>query len=314
LAAILVRSGQIDGLLAVEAPLWTNKVPTLRWLITPVFFFFTLLGTKKGQAWFIRDFNSLQILLAWPMIWPFRKRLYWVNSHNLHVLRQNPLGRRLFSYALRTGFQLVQVESTAGFDDLFGSHARARPICLPYPMGQNPTTKAPHEGLVVGFVGRFRGDKAQEEALGRLLAERSVAFSIAVANPDPEVLRRYASLGCITYDTSSREQFEAALRQIDIAVLNYRREHYQYRPSGVVRDLAEAGIAVVCPDMPVIKDQISIPTAVGATYKDLNGLEHAIASATRLVEHKESFEQYRRYRSADNIRKLFHQQTARAAR
>jgi hypothetical protein len=49
----------------------------------------------------------------------------------------------------------------------------------------------------------------------------------------------------------------AALARADVVILNYARPFYFYRSSGVINDAASLGTAVVCPDYPIFRRQVS---------------------------------------------------------
>jgi hypothetical protein len=306
LGQILENHGLIDRLIAVEAPVYLNQVPALRWALTPAFFFYRLLTAQGKGVLLVRDFNNLQMLLAWPLLWPFRKRLYWVNNHNLQSALRKPFVAWLLRCALSTGFNLVLIESPEGIKG--HAHRDYHSLILPYPVqnGRMPVTKAGK--LRVGFVGRFRADKAQEEALQFLLTNPLPNCEIVVANPDASVRKKYAALGCTTLDTTTGEQFRAALENIDVAVVNYCRDAYEFRPSGIVRDLIEAGVAVTCPDFPVLADQISTPAPVGSVYTGLAQLPQALENAHAMRLESSNFARYFHYRTPENIVALFKQQ------
>jgi hypothetical protein len=67
-----------------------------------------------------------------------------------------------------------------------------------------------------------------------------------------------------------------------VVVLNYVRERYYYRASGVAADALARRAAVVCPDFPVMRRQLADPAPVGATFATLNDLEAAITEALGL--------------------------------
>jgi hypothetical protein len=76
--------------------------------------------------------------------------------------------------------------------------------------------------------------------------------------------------------------YEAALERCDVIVLNYQRERYFYRPSGVIADAVAHGAAVVTPDFPLMHRQLTHPAPVGSVFTDLDQLPDAIARARAL--------------------------------
>lgn len=306
LGDILRSKGLIDAMVAVEAPTFFNRVPTIRWIITPIYFLMRIIRIAGRRPIIVRDFNNLQILLTWPILWFFRKRLFWINNHNLQSAIRKPFIGRFMQLALASGFNLLLIESHRGKERLAMHPTKL--VVLPYPIRSGRVPAVRKAGLRVGFVGRFRADKAQEEALEYLLANAAPGMEIVVANPDEAVRRRYASRNCTVLDTSTDEQYRTALAQIDVAVINYRREAYEFRPSGVVRDLLEAGVAVVCPDFPVLADQIATPQPVGRTYSRLSDLPAVLEELRRDDRLPAGFASYFTHRSPDAIADSFARQ------
>jgi hypothetical protein len=100
--------------------------------------------------------------------------------------------------------------------------------------------------------------------------------------PQAEARRAWQCQGFEVIDTSSRAAYLAALDLCDVVILNYRRERYLYRPSGVAADALSRGAAVVCPDFPLMRLQLCAPATVGAVFDGLDELPAATMRALAL--------------------------------
>jgi hypothetical protein len=134
-------------------------------------------------------------------------------------------------------------------------------------------------------VGEIRAEKGTAGILDVLAAIRDAGrldIRPLLGCPDREVRDAWAARGFLVCDTTAPEAYAATLARCDVVVLNYVRERYHYRASGVAADALARRAAVVCPDFPVMRRQLAEPAPVGATFATLDGLEAAIAEALAL--------------------------------
>jgi glycosyltransferase involved in cell wall biosynthesis len=138
---------------------------------------------------------------------------------------------------------------------------------------------------VVGVIGAVRAEKGSEAILEALLELRErggLPVRLVLGCPEADVRAAWQCQGFEVIDTSSRAAYLAALDLCDVVVLNYQRERYLYRPSGVAADALSRGAAVVCPDFPLMRLQLSAPAAVGAVFGSLGELAEATKKALAL--------------------------------
>jgi hypothetical protein len=81
------------------------------------------------------------------------------------------------------------------------------------------------------------------------------------------------------YDTTTQDQYNKALREVDILLVHYQKELYYYRTSGVVSDAGASGCYVIASDYPVISHQVSWPTPIGATFSKIEEIPQLINQA-----------------------------------
>jgi glycosyltransferase involved in cell wall biosynthesis len=253
-------------------------------------------GRLVGQIWrrrdhdliVVREFLTALLLVVWPLIWPLRRRVYFLINHNLQEAHR----RRLERFALRlldgTGARFACFETTAGCPEIGIVPDAERCLVLPHPLAGVIVTRPaalPAGEPVVGVIGAVRAEKGSEAILQALLKLREqghLPVRLVLGCPEADVRAAWQCRGFEVIDTSSRAAYLAALDLCDVVVLNYQRDRYLYRPSGVAADALSRGAAVVCPDFPLMRLQLSAPATVGAVFDSLDELPAAIKKALAL--------------------------------
>jgi hypothetical protein len=224
--------------------------------------------------------------VVWPAIWPLRGRVHFLINHNLQEAHRKGLERQVLRLLHRTGCRFACFETTAGFAELGILPDRRHFLVIPHPLPAVVVTRPPRDGLpVVGVIGAVRAEKGSAETLATLLrlrAEGRLAARLLLGCPEAEVLALWRERGFEVVDTTRRAAYLEALDQCDLVILNYQRERYQYRPSGVAADALARGTVVVCPDFPLMRHQLTAPAVVGATFERLDDLEMALSQALAL--------------------------------
>jgi hypothetical protein len=249
-----------------------------------------------GQLWrrreydliVVREFLTALLLVVWPLIWPLRRRVYFLINHNLQEAHRRRLERSVLRLLYRTGCRFACFETTAGCAEIGIVPDAERFLVLPHPLAgaivSRPATPPTGEP-VVGVIGAMRAEKGSEAILPALLQLREegrLPVRLVLGCPDADARATWQCRGFEVIDTSSRAAYLAALDLCDVVVLNYQRDRYLYRPSGVAADALSRGAAVVCPDFPLMRLQLSAPAAVGAVFGSLDGLPAATVRALAL--------------------------------
>jgi glycosyltransferase involved in cell wall biosynthesis len=249
-----------------------------------------------GQIWrrsehdliLVREFLTTLLLVVWPLIWPQRRRVYFLINHNLQEAHRRRLERAVLRLLYRTGCRFACFETTSGCAEIGIFPDPERILVLPHPLAGAIVTRkttAPAGEPVVGVIGAMRAEKGSDAVLLALLEVRKqgrLPVRLVLGCPEAEVRAAWQSRGYEVIDTSSRAAYLAALDLCDVVVLNYQRERYLYRPSGVAADALSRGAAVVCPDFPLIRLQLSSPAMVGAVFDGLDELPAATLRALAL--------------------------------
>ena len=236
----------------------------------------------------VREFATAFLLVAWPLIWPLRARLCFLINHNLQEAHRRALERSILRLLYRTGIRLACLETTAGLVELGLAPDPRRILVLPHPLGALAPARPkadPIRPAVVGVVGKIRAEKGAGEILQTLLDLRErgeLALRLVIACPEADVRDHGRSRGFEAIDTSDRSAYLDALDRCDVVILNYRRDRYFYRASGVVADAIARRALVVCPGFPLLRHMVTDPAPVGATYAGLEDLGQAIREALAL--------------------------------
>jgi glycosyltransferase involved in cell wall biosynthesis len=236
----------------------------------------------------VREFLTALLLVVWPLIWPLRRRVYLLINHNLQEAHRRRLERWVLRLLYRTGARFACFETTAGCAEIGIVPDPERFLVLPHPLAGAIVTRPPTPATgepVVGVIGAVRAEKGSEAMLQALLQLRRqgrLPVRLVLGCPEADVRAAWQCQGFEVIDTSSRAAYLAALDLCDVVILNYQRERYLYRPSGVAADALSRGAAVVCPDFPLMRLQLSAPAAVGAVFGSLDELAAATMRALAL--------------------------------
>jgi glycosyltransferase involved in cell wall biosynthesis len=235
----------------------------------------------------VREFLTALLIVVWPVIWPLRGRVYFLVNHNLQEAHQRGLERVVLRLLHRTGCRFACFETTAGFAELGIVPDRERFLVLPHPLVGEIAARPerPAGEPVIGVIGAVRAEKGSEamlESLLRLRAEGRLAARLLLGCPQAGVRATWQARGFEVIDTSERAAYLAALDLCDVVILNYQRERYEYRPSGVAADALARGAAVVCRDFPLMRRQLSAPAPVGVVFRAPDDLAAATLQALAL--------------------------------
>lgn len=277
---------------------WDPERPWPRWAALPTkTLVFLAAHLRLGRAlWrrrdrdlvLVREFLTQLLVLVWPLIWPLRRRVYFLVNHNLQEAHRRGLERRLLRILHRTGCRFACLETTEGFAEIGIQPDDERFLVLPHPLAPLAPPRAPAASgalPVIGVIGEIRPEKGSTELLerlGRLHQEGRLRGRLVVGCNEAAVREAWAARGFEVADTSTRQQYLEALDRCDVVVLNYRRDRYFYRSSGVAAEAIARRATPVCPDFPIMRRMLREPVPAGVVFQGLEGLEAALAEAVAL--------------------------------
>lgn len=251
-----------------------------------------------AQTLFVREFLTTPLFLISPFIWPRRRQMWFMCHHNVGQAAQRP-GHRLMLRALYVaGFRFVVNESLATWEPVAASPDPDRVIAMLTPVPAierlTPLRVDPERPIVIGFIGNFRAEKSPLWALEAVDKARAAGLfaaptEILVGTSDAQFLARWKDRARVV-DTTTRPDYLAALEACDVVVLPYDEPAYSYRTSGILAEAAALGCMVVAPDLPALRDQVSVPMPIGACYKTRGELADAVQQAVLMAMRPERAE------------------------
>lgn len=270
-------------------PRWAEiPAKSLRFLAAHLRLVRALWQQRDRDLVLVREFLTQIVMFVWPLIWPLRRRVYFLVNHNLQEAHRRRLERVLLLLLHRTGFRFACLETTEGFAELGIRPDAERFLVLPHPIAPlAPPRVAPASPAlpVIGVIGEMRAEKGSIELLRmlkRLRGEGRLHARLMIGCSDAAAREEWAAQGFEVADTGTRQQYLAALDRCDLVVLNYRRERYFYRSSGVAADAISRRVTTVCPDYPIMRRMLCDPVPVGAVFRGVRSLETALAEALAL--------------------------------
>lgn len=263
-------------------------------------------AARRSRLVLLRDFLTVPFALWAPLLRNVAQRIALVTHHNLQRAATRRRDHAGLERLLALGFRLIVPESGAGLSALSRSVDERQVLVLPFGLSA-PALQRRRECVVVSVLGADREEKGGADTVARVagaLGRRSVTLRVASRSQERLAIARRE--GWSTVDTTSAQAWESTLAESAVVVIDYRRESYYFRPSATVSDAATAGAAVVVPDFPVLREQVTTPLPVGATFGQEHSLGAALEVALRLgTGSEEPFSRYRAYRSPESIaRKL----------
>lgn len=260
----------------------------------------------RDQRILLREFSTLPLLLVFPLLRPFRKRIWFLINHNLQwAARSLPerIGLRLLA---RLGAQWALFE-TQDFPT-FGKFRipAANNLVLPHPVLKSPPLEGCPKGgegsPVIGIAGYYRSEKGIDELIGLLKKtdgcrdSRLPNLGILLGVPNPEDA---AHLDVETVSTAAQADYFAMIARCDVLVFNHSRDSYFYRASGPVADAAACGTAVLVPDFPILGKQVA---GIGEVFQSLENLPQALEAAVEKARAGQyDFDGYCRARSVEAL-------------
>lgn len=270
---------------------------------------FRVLRLKKDQHMLIREFSNAPLALIFPLIHPWRARLFFIVNHNLQWTVTRTAEKAAFRLLGRMGcrfvfFEQIPEEALRGL----GMELK-RCFSLPHPVPGAGRSRARSGGIKkIGVIGQFRAEKGMNELL-RQLEPLSSEYDITVGVPNVEEFKKKAKSGGDTWfeikDTSRSDAYWNVLSECDAVVLNHPAAGYQFRASGLIADAAASRVPAVVRSLPVLESQISRPVRIGESFTDLNGLEDVLKKMNQnLCNGAYRFDEYIQARSAATLAEM----------
>jgi hypothetical protein len=272
-------------------------------LIVPI-----ILRNRDADLILVRYFTSKILLLSAIGLWVFRKRLLFIVQNNMQLAHVGSRESVYFKLLCRLGFQFAFWETADGLNELGVDYRAQQFVVLPlaiYPRLEQSNDMSRVGPPRIGVIGRESPEKNTDKILNFLVewqASGELSTEIVLGSDETEVMERWASKGVTTVQTGDYQDYLDVLSSLDVLLIHYDRAHYFYRSSGVIHEAAYVGTAVVCPDFPVFRYQVTQPARVGALYQDDEGILRALQSAIEIAKSApENFEVWSKSRSPEEF-------------
>lgn len=252
---------------------------------------------READALLIMELFSYHSALLLPVLAATRKPTFIFSFWDQQLAQHSPFRRAGFlllrAAARRFGFYILLPEIDDTELPPSYRYTGVRRVVLPMPVQPDleplhPAAWRPSASHTyrIGLVGAPRKGKplfapAILEAVQAFVKHSPIPCEVVLGAPLQRATLPRLDIPHRTVDTGPVPAYQQLLRSCDIVVLNYARDDYHFRSSGVVQDAASAGAFVVCPAYPVMAHQISWPVPVGATFADPSNLARALETGLR---------------------------------
>lgn len=248
---------------------------------------------RKYDLILVREFLSVPLI---PFVWlavPLRKKICFINNHNLQKATVLKSHRFAFKALCTMGFKIAFLEGCDGLDALGIPFREQQFFSLPQPIiAVKNCLNEVRSRKSVGVVGAYRPEKGWDKLLQVIfeIKEKSGA-NIIVGTPNYKELKTKLGLKAKEIDirdTTASDAYAEALMGCDVLLFSYNRDDYYYRPSGVIVNAVECGASVVCPDYPIFRRQVLFPKPIGCLY---SGDSEIVETTLRALEDREKLYQ-----------------------
>jgi hypothetical protein len=229
----------------------------------------------------VREFLTIPLLIAAPIIWRMRGQVYFLCNHNIAFANRSTPQKLSLRLLKKLGYQFAIFEDITGWTKIDEKTSNDVIAIHPCKNVFRRIAADTHKPIQIGFVGSPRHEKPLQPYLNQVLElARSLDTQCEVVIGLPKNLHaRYQNLGATLIDTTSDDDYRLCLSKVDILILPYAAEHYSDRVSGIASDAISFGATPVSSDLNSLRRQIQHPSKVGFTFSGIHGLEPALIEA-----------------------------------
>ncbi len=228
----------------------------------------------KNDLIIVREFLTIPLLFTWPVFFIYRRKLLFIVNHNVQFIVHNSMQRCAFWLLAKLGMRYVFLESPAGSELALSRKVIDDCLILPIPaksieINIKADSHDEKKESIVGIIGDFREEKGNRELLNYLYEISqlpSTSWKLIIGTNDSQVHSWCADREITVIDTTESSGYFRAYHACDVVVLNYRESAYFYRSSGAICDAISFGTTVLCPDYPVLRQQLSAHGIIGEVF------------------------------------------------
>jgi len=249
---------------------------------------------KKKEMVIVHGFSTEFLFFTYIFSQFKTTGIYFLTHHNIQQAFQNRLIKFLFKIYCRIGYRFILNETCLALKEFgFSDKEVCKHISVFHPVVEidfhSSFVSEANRRKRIGLVGKISKGKQFNETLNLLLSlQKSLDFSLIIGTNDFSHFDGVDLGEAKLIDTSRRDDYLSVLASCDAIVLGYERSKYFYRCSGVAADAISTKTFVVCPDFPLMSNQVNYPTQVGVLYKNDSDLEMAIRQALELASNPDN--------------------------
>jgi hypothetical protein len=277
-----------------------------------------ILKNRARDVIIIHGFSTEFLFFTYIYSLFWTKNVYILTHHNVQQAFQSSIIRSILKVYHLLGYKFIVNETSSMLINVgFSEQESSQHISLLHPavgidismllnsseeIGQINSSEVNKKKI--GIVGKMRQGKQFNKTLDVLLKlQTKLDFLLIIGTDDFSSFNSINSDNVKLINTSTRNNYFSVLALCDIVVLNYGESEYLYRCSGVAADAIGARTYVVCPNFPMMSNQLNYPDRVGILYNNESDLEMAIVQALQLAPAAENaaFESHYRERSIENL-------------
>lgn len=276
-----------------------------------------ILKNRTRDAIILHGFSTEFLIFTciYSLFWT--KNVYLLTHHNIQQAFQSSINRMMFKMYHSLGYKFIVNEGSLTLKNLgFSEQESNQNISLLHPVVKVDSSAILNSNQEIylknnefkkkkiGLVGKIRQEKQSGKTLNFLLKlQEELDFLLIIGTDNLSSFDNINSDNVKLFDTSTRDNYLSVLALCDIIVLNYEKSKYLYRCSGVAADAIGVRTYVVCPNFPMMSNQINYPAKVGILYNSESDLEVTIQQALQLVPAYENtaFDSHYLERSIENL-------------
>ena len=250
--------------------LWKTGV-----LLRHIFLVFRCRGASWHRHILVREFSTIPLLLVFPLLWPLRHKLFFMIHHNLQWAVRSSVERFGLKTLSRMGarWAIFETQDFQGLENL--NIPSPQNLVFPHPVPEKSAGKKNSSRPVIGVAGCYRPEKGMDDLL-RMLVKHFPDYDMVAGVPNPEAVK---ILSVKVVNTAADADYRSMLARCDVLVQNGERDSYFYRASGPLADAAACGTAIIAPDFPLLRHQITSPGRIGEVFQCLDEMPAAVRKA-----------------------------------
>lgn len=262
---------------------------------------------RKKDFIILREFNTIPFLISSLFLFPISKYIILNVNHNFQKASKSLIHKAALKFFDLLGFSYLCFEgSVAPF------RLTRNIISVPFPMNKMESITEIKDIISIGFIGSYREEKKIEPLLISLNKVKE-HYKLVLGTDRDSLLDQYEKEGWQVYNTTNYTDYLKAINKIDVLVVNYNKDDYNFRHSGVITDFISKGKLVIVPNFKYFSDQILTPCRIGGLFDELEDLPSMITKNIDflLSERASNIQEYINYRRYASVTHMMDEQLSR---